>query len=660
MSLSAKQITNCSNAIATALSVVRRPMPLPCSEWADRHFYMSPESSYVEGPWTTRPYQRVPLNLMGNDAVEELDIMKSARIGYTKMLMACMAYKAAHKKRNQIVYLPTDSAAGDFMKGHIETMLRDVAAMRPLCSWLGKKSPSNTRDNKVFDNRRQLWCLGGTSGKNFREKSVDDVYIDELDGFDENVDGKEGRPDHLARKRNEGSYFPKMVCGSTPTTEHKSLIYTRIQHADVLLRCYIPCPHCKEFQYLEFDQLQCIEPKNPATVEYFCKGCGASFDYATAQQVQEDCYYADKDSGVWTRNGLEFFTSDNKPRPAPRHVALHLWSAYSPFTTWEAIMRDFFLRKSNPVELQTWVNQTKGEPFRNRGQVPDWKRLYDRCRGSEFKRNELASWVSLITCGVDKQDNRLELEVVGWGRGKRSQSIDYRVLVGDTMSQGAGTPWEALTRMIMSETWEHPSGARLPIAVTAIDSGDDTQTVYNYCRQFAQPQVVPIKGSDRQQTIVNIPKGVDVNERGKKIRRGVMLWTLGVSLLKAELYLLLRQDRPTEESGDPLPDGWCDFPEYSEEYFRMLCAEQLVTKKNRRGYNTHEWEKIRERNEALDCRNYARAAASIKGMDRWTDDDWTAIEGALGLMTRPAKATAGNDTQEVNGVVFRRRSSFWD
>ena len=659
MNLSAQQISNTQTALTTALSVVRRPMPLNCSDWADSHFYMSPESSYAEGPWFTKPYQRVPLNMMGNDAIEELDIMKSARVGYTKMVMACIAYNASHKKRNQIIYLPTDAAAGDFMKAHIETMLRDVPAMHPLCSWIGKKHPSNTRDNKMFDNRRQLWCLGGTSGKNYREKSVDDVYMDELDGFDENVDAKEGRPDHLARKRNEGSYFPKMICGSTPTLAHRSLIFTRIQHADILLRCYIPCPLCGHEQYLIFEQIQCLEPKNPATAEYFCVGCGASFDYAASQRAQEDCIWRDKDTGVSTADGIAFHDAAGNPIAAPRHVALQVWAAYSPFTTWENILRDFFLRKNNPVELQTWVNQTKGEPFKNKGQVPDWKRLYDRSRGSEFQRNDLAPWVSLITCGVDKQDNRLELEIIGWGRHKRSQSIDYRVLMGNTMTLGPGTPWATLEKIILNETWKHPSGLQIPISVTAIDSGDDTQTVYNFCRQFAQPQVVPVKGMDSQTTLIGIPRAVDVSERGKKIRRGVMLWPVGVSMLKAELYAYLRQERPTDESGDPLPDGWCDFPEYGADYFKMLCAEELMTKKNRRGYSVQQWEKTRERNEALDCRNYARAGASIKGIDRWTDEDWQAMENGLGLATATREPSQTGDTVERNGVVFRK-SSYWD
>ena len=171
-SLSKKQISNASHSFRVALDVLRRPLPTTVADWADANFYMSAESSYIEGPWHTRPFQRVPLNLMGNDAVQELDILKSARVGYTKMIMASVAYQVEHKKRNQIIYQPTDTAAKSFMKDHVQPMIRDVRPVRKLASWFGRRHPNNTNQAKTFDNRRQLWALGGTSAKNYRETHV--------------------------------------------------------------------------------------------------------------------------------------------------------------------------------------------------------------------------------------------------------------------------------------------------------------------------------------------------------------------------------------------------------------------------------------------------------------------------------------------------------
>jgi phage terminase large subunit GpA-like protein len=74
-------------------------------------------------------------------------------------------------------------------------------------------------------------------------------------------------------------------------------------------------------------------------------------------------------------------------------------------------------------------------------------------------------------------------------------------------------------------------------------------------------------------------------------------------MAKKELYRWLRQDRPADEdvaNGIPFPPGYCHFPRYSEEYFKQITAEELVTKIVK-GYRRHEWQKMRERNEALDC-----------------------------------------------------------
>ena len=107
-------------------------------------------------------------------------------------------------------------------------------------------------------------------------------------------------------------------------------------------------------------------------------------------------------------------------------------------------------------------------------------------------------------------------------------------------------------------------------------------------------------------------------------------------MAKEELYRWLRLERPTDEdlaTGISFPPGYCHFPRYSEEYFKQITAEQLVTKIVK-GYRRHEWQKMRERNEALDCRVYARAAASRIGLDRYQEKHWQAIEEPLGLQSK--------------------------
>jgi len=234
------------------------------------------------------------------------------------------------------------------------------------------------------------------------------------------------------------------------------------------------------------------EGKDPNKTRYACEGCGSLWTQAQAYRQQTECVYRDPEKGIQTRDGIVFEDLAGNEIKPPRHVAVHVWSAYSPMTTWADIMRDFFARKDNPTELQTWWNQTLGRVWEKSGDVPPWKPLYQRTRGAGCQTNKPAEWVSLITAGVDVQRNRLEVEIVGWGKGKQSQSLDYRVLMGDT-SDLDGPAWTAL-RDIIGETWAHPSGAKLPLSCMAIDSGDQTQIVYSFCRAYQQPQVIPVKG----------------------------------------------------------------------------------------------------------------------------------------------------------------------
>jgi phage terminase large subunit GpA-like protein len=131
---------------------------------------------------------------------------------------------------------------------------------------------------------------------------------------------------------------------------------------------------------------------------------------------------------------------------------------------------------------------------------------------------------------------------------------------------------------------------------------------------------------------------------------------VGSSFCKSELYGCLRKDRPTDEqlaNSEKYPAGFCHFPKYGEEYFKQLTAERLVTVKDRRGFPHREWRKLRERNEALDCRVYARAAAAALGIDRFTDTAWRKLEQDLGLT--PSTPLPRTEPQPPNASPPARR-----
>jgi phage terminase large subunit GpA-like protein len=196
--------------------------------------------------------------------------------------------------------------------------------------------------------------------------------------------------------------------------------------------------------------------------------------------------------------------------------------------------------------------------------------------------------------------------------------------------------WTGLDRLL-EEQFESEDGAFRGISMMAIDAGYATQEVYNWVRSKSSGQVMAIKGSAKAVVPLGNPTKIDINQKGAKIRRGVKLWPVGVSILKSELYNTLKLQKTDEEA----PAGYAHFPMYAPEYFKQLTAEQLVTRIHK-GYPRSEWQKMRERNEALDCRVYARAAAIAIGVDRWSEAKWNALRSVKrddSDVTLPSKTT---------------------
>ena len=298
----------------------------------------------------------------------------------------------------------------------------------------------------------------------------------------------------------------------------------------------------------------------------------------------------------------------------PHLVSYHLSSLYSPvgWFSWREAVQQWESDHKNQDKLKVFVNTVLGEPWKSKGDAPEWERLYER--RDSYKQGVVPDEAVIITAGVDVQKNRIECEIVAWGEGMRSWSVDMVVLPGatDTVSGGA---WLLLDQLF-ANTWPRVNGSPVGLSMMAVDSGYNTQVVYSWVRQKNSAQVMAVKGSDTQAMLIWQPTAQDIDYQGKRVARGVMLWKIGTSTAKSELYGWLKLPAVPNEVGE-LPDGFCSFPEYDAEYFKQLTAEQLVLSTTRQGYKKYTWEKTRERNEALDCRVYARAAAAALGLDRW-------------------------------------------
>jgi phage terminase large subunit GpA-like protein len=283
--------------------------------------------------------------------------------------------------------------------------------------------------------------------------------------------------------------------------------------------------------------------------------------------------------------------------------------------------------------MRAFRNTILGETWVETGEAPDWQRLADRREA--WAPGKVPAGGLFLTAGADVQKDRVEVDVWAWGRGLESWLVDHVVIEG-----GPGDPacWQQLTDLL-GRTWAHESGQHLTIARLAIDTGYETSAVYAWARQVGFAQVAPVKGLEgfNRATPVTGPTFVDATVGGKRLRRGARLWSVATSTFKAETYRFLRQERPTPEeitAGASFPAGSVHLPTWADgEWLKQLTAEQLVTVRTRRGFSKLEWQKLRERNEALDCRVYARAAAWIAGADRWPEARWQELERPLAVET---------------------------
>ena len=352
MNISNSQVNRLRHFVRAGLRSLFRPEPQTAVEWADANYYLPKESAYQEGRWETLPFQRAIMNAMGSDYIREVNVVKSARVGYSKMLLGVYAYFIEHKQRNTLIWLPTDGDAENFMKTHVEPTIRDIPSLLALAPWYGKKHRDNTLTMKRFTNGRGFWCLGGKAAKNYREKSVDVAGYDELAAFDEDIE-QEGSPTFLGDKRIEGSVWPKSIRGSTPKVRGTCQIERAASESPHFMRFHVACPHCGEEQYLKFGDKETPfglkwTPDDPSSVFYLCE------HNACVIRQQEldftDARYICEKTGIWTRDGILWFSSSGEEIEPPDSVTFHIWTAYSPFTTWVQIVKDWMKTKGDTTD----------------------------------------------------------------------------------------------------------------------------------------------------------------------------------------------------------------------------------------------------------------------------------------------------------------------
>ncbi|MBU9366211.1 phage terminase large subunit family protein [Burkholderia multivorans] len=599
---------------------------LTVSEWADRHRVLSSKASSEPGRWRTArtPYLKAIMDCLSpTSPVERVVFMKGAQVGATETGSNWIGYVIHHAPGPMMAVWPTVEMAKRNSKQRIDPLIEESPVLSELIAPARSRDSGNTILAKEFRGG-VLVMTGANSAVGLRSMPVRYLFLDEVDGYPLDVEG-EGDAISLAEARTRTFARRKIFIVSTPTIAGASAVEREYEASDQR-RYFVPCPHCSHRQWLRFEQLR-WDKGVPETAAYVCESC--------------DTPIAEHHKTWMLEHGEWRATAEGTGKTA----GFHLSSLYSPLgwrawreiaAAWEAAVSK---ETGSSAAIKTFKNTELGETWVEEGEAPDWQRLLER--REDYAIGSIPAGGLLLVGGADVQKDRIEASIWAFGRGKECWLIEHRVLMGDTARDAV---WKRLAALI-GETWTHASGAAMPLARFALDTGFATQEAYGFVRACRDSRVMAVKGVARGAALIGTPTAVDVSQGGRKLRRGLKVFAVAVGIAKIEFYNNLRKMALMDEDGVGIayPAGFVHLPRIDAEFIQQLCAEQLITRRNRNGFPVREWQKMRERNEALDCYVYARAAAAAAGLDRFEERHWRELERQLGVARPPNEPSPPQD-----------------
>jgi phage terminase large subunit GpA-like protein len=628
---------------ADAFCQAIKPAPIvTVSEWADQNRMLPQKTSSEPGKWRTErtPYLKEIMDELSHmSTTKEIVFMKGAQVGGTEAGNNWTGYVIDYMPSTMMIVWP---ALPDVKKNstlRIDPLLEYTPALKDKIfnNVSSDKKRKNTALFKDFDGGA-LILTGANSASGLRSVPARYLFLDEVDGYPDDVEG-EGCPIKLVEARTRTFSKRKIFKCSTPTIKGKSKIESEFIKSDQRF-FHVPCPHCKQKQKLEFKNLEYNTKASEGGdlvnyAAYFCQHCG--------EEIQEQHKTSMLTNGEWIKENPESDTA-----------GFHLSALYSPlgWMSWKEVCQDWVDAQGNHELLTTFNNTVLGLTYEATGDKPEHEALYNR--REQYDIGTIPKGVIFLTCAVDVQKDRLEAEVVGWGRNKERWSIDHNVIHGDVQNDET---WNQLEQY-MGISFPHDDGYEVSIKMVGIDSGYETSRVYSFCRKFSARRVVPLKGEMSLTQIVGLAKAVDVKESGKTNRRGLKLWRVGTNMCKSEIYGDLKKPEPLDHL-ESYPAGFIHFPQYEMEYFLQLTAEERTIEKDKRGYSKVTWKKKRDRNEILDLHVYNRALASIIGIDRMKESDWQKLEMNIGIVNKIEKRDNGSKSDRSQKRNKRKRESSW-
>ncbi len=632
-----------NRVISKAVSGMKPPEKLTVSEWADKYRRLSSESSAEAGVWRTSrtPYLKEIMDCFNDPHVRHIVVVASSQVGKSEAINNMIGYIIDQDPGSILFIQPTVGDAKEYSKLRIAPMIRDTKRLKAKVADPKSRDSANTIFQKSFPGGILTLC-GSSEAHSLCSKPIRYIFGDERDRWAETA-GDEGDPWKLATTRQLTFYNSKAVEVSTPTIKGSSAIEKSFK-TGTMERWKTRCPHCGEFSEIVFQNIRytknVVEIEGAKNVQisniyYICPACGA---ISKENEIKSQ-------PAKWVPDNPEAYGNGNT-----RSFWLTSW--VSPWTSWKDIIEMHTRAIGNPIDMQVVYNTRFGLLWEYRGDIESEDELLKR--REEYKA-ELPDGVLVLTCGIDTQDDRIEYEVVGHGHFGETWGIKKGIIMGTPDSDEV---WQSLDD-VLDHVYRFENGLGLKISLSFMDEGGHfTQDVRLRCNERLSKKLFAIKGQSGESIpYTTPPKQRKIVIKGKFIDR-CWGYNIGVDAGKKLIMDSLHVQTPGRR--------YCHFPkrdDYGAAYFNGLLSERYVPQKGHK--SKFIWEKIpgHERNEPLDCRNYALAA--VKALDPDFDAIDKRLKDKIAEFNKPVSAYApatSLNTPKNNSKKRRNRSSneFYD
>lgn len=548
------------------------------SDWADKNRVLGEQESSISGQWNTSktPYLKKIMDCLNDEEIEEVTLLKATQLGGTEACLNIMAYIISQMPKRMMYIMPTDKAAKRFSEYRLKPVVKNCKDLN------GKFDEDSPIDMLKFTGGFIKLVSAQTPG-DLAQWPVPIILMDEIEKYPERA-GREANPIKLAEERAKNWPNSKIFKLSTPVLK-SGHIMTAYDNSDVRYKFYLPCPFCGKYQELSWHQVKFNSDEDITLIEYNtyyeCCYCGG--------------HILDKDKPGMLVKGR--WVAQNEVKGKPRSVAFSLNSLYSPWVTFGKMAKEFMKSKDDPKLLQNFINSWLGEPWETKAAKLDIDLVLQK--KTECPGNVVPKWAKILVGGVDCQQGYFYWLIRAWGSGMTSQLVAY----------GRARSFEDLEE-VMDKPYRGEDGSKWIVNLYAVDSGYDTDAVYDYCHKHFGV-AVPVKGSSRQMLARYRIGYVQPKKDGLK-QRPELVYEIDTDQYKNMIASRLHQ-----------PVGRGAFmlnADADEEYAAQITSEQRVVQvKGNREVETWVKKTSHSPNHWWDCEVYESLAADILHVRNFDD-----------------------------------------